>query len=111
VKLDIKQIYEYQDENETFWRFSFEQIADEEGWWVWIRRPENKAFYCIGKFSEQEVLHRVEMAAKPLTQDDLIDLELWLAHGGLDKYKPKKTRKLRKKKEEITEWQPETKSD
>lgn len=100
MKLDIKRTYEFQDANETFWKFSFEQIGDEEGWWAWMRRPENKAYYCIGKFSEQDVIERVESTPQPLNQDDLIDLELWLAHGGLDAYKPKKTRRPRKKKEE-----------
>ena len=99
MKLDIQMKYEYQDAFEVFWKFVFDKIGEEEGWWAWVKRPENKEYFCVGLISEQELIKRLEATPKPLTPDDLIDLELWLQHGGLDQYKPKK----RRKKKEVNE--------
>ena len=99
MRLDITRRYEFQDSQEVSWRFSFDEIGGEEGWWAWVKRPEASSFFCVGKISDQDLIKKLE-SAPPLTQDDLIDLEMWLTHNGLDKYKPKQRRK---KKEEIVE--------
>jgi hypothetical protein len=100
MKLEVGTRYEYQDSSEVFWRFTYEIIGGEQGWWAWVRRPENHDFFCVGKITEPEVIKRLETAPLALTQDDEIDFHLWLNHGGMDKYKPRKTRK---KKEIVTE--------
>lgn len=100
MKPEIGAIYEYQDSSEVFWKFSFERIGDEEGWFAWVKRPENADFFCVGKINERDMVKRLESSPAPLNQDDFIDLMRWLNHGGMDKYKPKKTRK---KKELQTE--------
>lgn len=96
MRPEISTTYEYQDALEIFWRFSYEKIGDEEGWFAWIRRPENEDYFCVGKISEKDLIKRLESTPGPLTQDDLIDLQLWLQHGGMDKYQPKKKRRKRK---------------
>ena|ERR1700688_3286778 len=99
MKLAREEKYQYQDTSEILWKFSYERIADEEGWFAWVKRPENKDFFCVGKIPEQEIIKRLEASPAPLNQDDLIDLELWLSHGGFKKYNPRKPRKPRIKKE------------
>ncbi len=96
MKLDISKKYEYQDKSEYFWKFTFESIAGEEGWFAWIRRPDSEDYFCIGKIAEQDIVKRFEENPPPLTQEDLIDLELWMSHGGLQAYSPRKRRKTKK---------------
>ena len=98
--LDISQRYSYIDKEERMWRFSFESLGDDRGWFAWLTRPGYKEV-CVGRISEQELAKALKEAPPPLGQDDLIDLELWLQHDGLDEYKPKvkKIRKPRTKKE------------
>lgn len=101
--LDISQRYTYTDKEERTWRFSFERLGGDEGWFAWLTRPGQKEI-CIGKISDQDLAKALKENPPPLDQGDLIDLELWLIHDGLDAYQPKvkKTRKPRTKKE-ITE--------
>ncbi len=101
MKLDISKKYEYQDRAEHFWRFTFESIAGEEGWFAWIKRPDSKEHFCVGKVSEKELIQKLESNPPPLNDDDLIDLNLWINHGGLEAYTPRKKR--RKTKKEVQE--------
>lgn len=93
MRLDITKHYEYQDKSENFWRFTFESIAGEEGWFAWIRRPNSEEYFCVGKILPSDLIRRLEEIPPPLSTDDLIDLELWIKNGGLDQYKPKRTRR------------------
>lgn len=105
--LDISQRYSYVDKEERVWRFSFERLGDDEGWFAWLTRPGTKEI-CIGRISESELSKMLKENPPPLTQDDFIDLELWFMHGGLEVYQPK-PKKTRKKKEATEQWQSETK--
>ena len=87
MDLDTSKRYGYYDKKEVKWAFTYQDIANDEGWFAWMTRP-GQVEICIGRVSEEEVIKRLE-ENPPLTQDDLIDLELWINHGGLDKYKPK----------------------
>lgn len=98
--LDITQQYGYRDRSEIAWRFSWENVGDEQGWFVFMTRPGDERALCIGRVPEDEVVKKLK-ENPPLQKDDLIDLELWMAHGGLDQFKPKE-KKVRKKKEPIT---------
>lgn len=98
--LDINQRFEFSDKSETFWRFDYETIAGEEGWYAWTRRADSEEYFCIGRISEVELIRRLETILPALDQDDFIDLQLWMKSGGLDQYTPKKRRR-RKEKEVI----------
>jgi hypothetical protein len=82
VRLDISEKYHYFDKNETKWVYSYQKIGEVEGWFAWMTRPGEKEM-CIGRIAESEVLDKISHNL-PLTQDDLIDLELWIKSGGLD---------------------------
>lgn len=86
--LDTSERYHYIDKNEVQWAFVFAKVGDDEGWWTWMTRPGGLEV-CIGRLSEEEVRERIE-SNPPLTQDDLIDLELWINSGGLQQYEPRK---------------------
>lgn len=86
IELDISEKYHYFDKEETKWEFSYQTVAGVKGWYVWMTRPGQPAF-CAGLVTEDEIEERI-MDNPPLTQDDLIDLELWMNSGGLD-VKPK----------------------
>ena len=88
MDLDISRRYEYYDKKEIKWAFTYQHIANDEGWYVWMTRP-GQIEVCIGRTTEEEIVKKLE-ENPPLTQDDLIDLELWMSHGGLDKYQPRK---------------------
>lgn len=90
-RLDIGDKFEFQDNSETFWKFGYETISGEEGWFAWIRRPNSEDYFCVGRISEPELIRRIEANPEALTQSDFIDLELWMQHGGLDQYIPKIT--------------------
>lgn len=98
--LDITKRFEFQDKSETFWRFDYETIAGEEGWYAWTRRANSEEYFCIGRISETELIKRLKVVPPALTQDDLIDLELWMKSGGLDQYIPKKRRRRKIKEVE-----------
>jgi hypothetical protein len=91
MDLDVSKRYSYIDKNETQWAFTYQNIANDEGWYVWRTAP-GQIEMCIGRADEEQVAQKL-MENPPLNQDDLIDLELWLAHGGLEKYKPRKERR------------------
>lgn len=96
--LDISQQYGFRDKSEITWGFSFRKIDNEEGWFVTMQRPGAENAICIGMLPEAEVVQRLA-ENPPLTQDDLIDLELWIKHHfQVDEFKPKE-KKTRKKKE------------
>jgi hypothetical protein len=82
MRLDISERYRYFDKNEILWVYSYQHIGDVEGWFAWVTKPGEKEI-CIGRVPESEVVNRIE-SNRPLTQDDLIDLELWIKSGGLD---------------------------
>lgn len=86
--LDVSKKYSYYDKKETRWTFTYQDIANDEGWYAWITKP-GQIEICIGRVSEEEVIKNLE-ANPPLNQDDEIDLHLWMDHGGLDKYQPRK---------------------
>ena len=88
MRLDIAEKYQYIDENEVKWVYSYQKLGDDEGWFVWMTRP-GMLEICIGRADEAEVLKKIT-EHPPLTQDDLIDLELWIKSGGLDQYQPRK---------------------
>lgn len=98
--LDITQRFEFSDKAETFWRFGYETIAGEEGWFAWTRRANSEEYFCIGRISEVELIKRLETIPPALTQDDFIDLELWMKTGGLAQYAPKKRRRRKSKEVE-----------
>lgn len=85
--LDTEKRYYYYDRNEVKWVFTYQDIANDQGWYVWTTRP-GQIEICIGRMEEEEIIERLD-ANPPLTQDDLIDLELWMSHGGLDQYQPR----------------------
>jgi hypothetical protein len=89
MKLDISKKYQYQDRSECFWRFTFESIAGEEGWFAWLRRPNSEEYFCVGMLNEKDLMQRLNENPPPLGIDDLIDLEMWLIHNGLKEYEPK----------------------
>ena len=91
MRLNISEKYQYFDKNEVKWVFSYQKLGDDEGWFVWMTRPGQPEF-CVGRLDEREVVEK--LAENPaLTSDDFIDLELWLKHGGLDVYQPRKKEK------------------
>src|SRR6266852_529133 len=94
--LDKGKSYGYQDKSETFWKFHYDKIGDVEGWWIFVTRPGDQML-CVGRTTEEEILQTLKGVPPPLTQDDLIDLELWLEHNGLEEFK--KVKKTRKRKE------------
>lgn len=98
--LDITLRFEFQDRSETFWRFDYETIAGEEGWFAWTRRATSEDYFCVGRISEVELMKRLEGVPPALTQDDYIDLELWMKTGGLEQYAPKKRRRRKIKEVE-----------
>ena len=94
-KLDIEQHYGFRDKSEVAWSFVFTKIGDEEGWFAFMQRPGAEKAMCIGRLSEAEIVKMI--AENPaLTQDDLIDFGLWVNHGGLDVYAPKKRKRIKK---------------
>ena len=95
MKLDPTLKYGYLDKAECFWRFSNEKVGEETGWFVYLVKPGEKGLF-IGKISESEIIRRLKENPPPLTSDDFIDLELWMAHGGLEIPKVKKERKTKK---------------
>jgi hypothetical protein len=96
--LDVSKRYSYIDKNEVQWAFTYQDLATDKGWYVWRTMP-GQTEVCIGRIDEAEIVYRLG-TNPPLTQDDLIDLELWLSHGGLDTYQP---RKKPKKTKEVKE--------
>lgn len=86
--LDTANRYHYIDKNEIQWEYVYEKLGDDEGWWAWMTRPGG-AEICIGRVSQEEIVERLK-DNPPLTQDDYIDLELWIKSGGLDEYQPRK---------------------
>lgn len=88
MRLDVTEKYHYIDKNETKWVYSYQKFGDDEGWFVFQTRPGYPEI-CIGRVTEDEVEEKV-MENPPLTQDDLIDLMLWMNSGGLDEYQPRK---------------------
>ncbi len=101
AKLDIGQRYGFRDKNEVTWGFIYKVIGDDEGWFTFMQRPDSEKAMCIGRLPEAEVMKLIA-ENPPLTQDDLIDLELWIKHHfQVDEYVPKerKPRKPRAKKE------------
>lgn len=99
MHLDLTEKYQYIDENEIRWVFSYQHLGDDEGWFAWMTRP-GQIEICVGRVLASEVIERITKNP-PLTQDDLIDLELWIKSGGLDRYKPRQGE----------EWQQATNSD
>ncbi len=95
--LDISLRYGFTDKFETHWRFSFEKLGGAQGWFAWVTKPGQHEI-CIGRIAEEDLNKKLQEIPTPLTQDDLIDLELWMKSGGL--WKEKKIR-VRKKKETI----------
>jgi hypothetical protein len=93
--LDVSKRYSYIDKNETMWAFTYQNIANDEGWYVWRTMP-GQIEICIGRTEEAEIVKKLT-ENPPLDQDDLIDLELWLSHGGLDSYVPRKDVSKRRK--------------
>lgn len=85
--LDASETYRYFDKNEIQWEYIYDKIGEDEGWWAWMTRPGGTEI-CIGRVPEEEVIKKME-SNHPLTQDDLIDLELWIKSGGLDQYQPR----------------------
>lgn len=85
--LDVSKRYSYYDRNEVKWLFTYQDIANDEGWFVWMTRP-GQIEICVGRTTEEEIVEKLKQNP-PLTQDDLIDLELWMNHGGLDQYIPR----------------------
>jgi hypothetical protein len=100
ARLDIEQRYGFRDKNEVTWGFIYRIIGDEEGWFAFMQHPGSEKAMCIGILPEAEV-KKLITENPPLTEDDLIDLEMWMLRGGLDAYAPreKKSRKPRVKKE------------
>jgi hypothetical protein len=88
--LDVSKRYSYIDKNEVKWAFTYQDVAYDEGWYVWRTAP-GQAEMCIGRIDEVEIMVKLH-ENPPLNDDDLIDLHLWLEHGGLDKYKPKEVK-------------------
>ena len=91
--LDIATKYGYLDKNEVQWVYTYQKLGDDEGWFAWVTRPGQKEF-CIGRITEKEILEKLTNNPPPLDQDDLIDLELWIDHGGLELYSPKKDKEI-----------------
>lgn len=87
MELDVSKRYSYIDKKEVKWVFTYQTIATDEGWFVWRTAP-GQIEICIGKTTEEEVAKAIA-ENPPLTQDDLIDLELWMIHGGLETYQPR----------------------
>src|SRR3979490_654441 len=89
VKLDIEQRYGFGDKSEVAWGFIFTKIGEEEGWFAFMQRPGIEKAICVGRLPEAEIIKLLK--ENPLlTQDDLIDLELWMAHHfQVDEFKPK----------------------
>lgn len=89
--------YRVRDHLEAFWRFDWGRAGPQmsgrhsgeknidgqpiEGWWAWRKKP-GLDWECLGSIAEAEILKRLEEHRKPLTDDDRIDLHLWLANEG-----------------------------
>lgn len=87
MDLDISTSYHYYDKKEIKWSFRYQQLANDEGWFVWMTKP-GQIEICIGRTTEDEIIQKLK-ENPPLTIDDRIDLGLWLEHDGLDEYLPK----------------------
>lgn len=81
--LQRERKYSFRDEYEFVWRFAWGAANGEEGWWGWRKKVNEDEWKCLGIFAESEVLYRLEKHHSPLTDDDRLDLHLWLEHDGL----------------------------
>lgn len=72
------QEYRFRDDTESVWRFVHEAIAGRVGWWGWCKKPGMTKFLCMGLYSDSEVGRRVSQHWNLLTDDDRLDLHLWL---------------------------------
>src|SRR5712692_1206648 len=87
-KLDPRHKFGGQDKNETWWRFAWESIDAVVGWFAWRKVPGATEYLCIGPILESEILKILKTIPNKLSEDDLLDLELWLNRGGLEEYAP-----------------------
>lgn len=99
TKLDIHKKYEFRDRSENFWRFTFESIAGEEGWFAWVRRANSEEYFCVGKIPEPQLIEKLTSNPNPLTEDDYIDLELWMKRSGFIEYPKRRSGGSRRRKQ------------
>lgn len=96
--------YIFRDEYETRWMFQFEKVGDLEGWFVFKQNPGDPKFFCKGTATEGEVEKVIIAQPKPLTDDDLIDLQVWMKDTRLDQ--PKEDFKIIGRNYEKTQDKP-----
>lgn len=89
MALDKGTKYSYFDKSETYWKFSYEVMGDDKGWFAFRALPGERLL-AVGRITELEI-EKLLQSNRPLEKDDLIDLELWMVHGGLEV--PKKSKK------------------
>ena len=70
--------YKFIDSQEIIWKFVYKKILDNEGWWGWSKRPGQESFSCLGIFSERELSKRLDLNLRELSDDDKLDLILFL---------------------------------
>jgi hypothetical protein len=82
MMLDAKKIYGCRTTDECHWRFKYESINTMEGirseWRAHRRRPGVTAWAPQGSYPEMEILQRLDDNNKPLTDDDRLDLMVFL---------------------------------
>ena len=81
--LNPNQQYKLRDSSEVCWKFVYEAIAGRLGWWGWYKAPGMSKYLCMGVYSAEDVERRVGEHALRLTDDDRIDLHLFLKNWNL----------------------------
>jgi hypothetical protein len=70
--------------DEKIWFFVYELTPEIHGWQAYSKRPGLNAFVPEGPWLEESVYRFVNIYSRKLTDDDKIDLHLFLYKGGLE---------------------------
>lgn len=70
--------------DEKIWFFVYELTPEVHGWQAYSKRPGINAFVPEGPWLEETVFRFVNIYSRKLTDNDKIDLWLFLYKGGLE---------------------------
>jgi hypothetical protein len=85
MSLDRKRAYRVKDLNETWFEFRWE-TSPALCWRTYRKFPGQEHWMSVGEWSEADVVRYISEQRFRLNEDDLLDFELSLHSGGVEKW-------------------------